>query len=93
MGTRSRGDRVLRGERESANAAKNASGADVDVRVTEHSGELTVQVHDDGPGGADLARGTGLTGLQDRVAALGGRLTIESRPGAGTTVTARIPSR
>ena len=56
-------------------------------------GELTVRVVDDGRGGADLAQGSGLRGLVDRVEALGGELRIESPPGGGTVVAARFPLR
>jgi signal transduction histidine kinase len=52
---------------------------------------LHVEVGDDGVGGADASRGTGIRGLQDRVAALGGRVTIDSPPGRGTIVVADIP--
>jgi signal transduction histidine kinase len=48
-------------------------------------------VADDGLGGADVTAGSGLRGLEDRIAALGGGLSIESRPGAGTQVRAEIP--
>jgi hypothetical protein len=54
-------------------------------------GVLHVHVGDDGRGGADLTRGTGLVGLTDRVEALGGRLLLHSPPGAGTTVQVRLP--
>jgi signal transduction histidine kinase len=50
-----------------------------------------VEVADDGVGGADLRGGSGLRGLRDRVEALGGTLTVESREGAGTTLVARLP--
>jgi signal transduction histidine kinase len=50
-----------------------------------------VLVADDGVGGADPARGSGLRGLADRVAALDGRLEVDSPPGVGTTVRAVIP--
>ena len=52
---------------------------------------LRVAVHDDGVGGADLARGTGLVGLKDRVEALGGRIVLDSPPGAGTSLRAELP--
>ena len=52
---------------------------------------LTVQVRDDGAGGARLGAGTGLIGLQDRVEALGGQFTLHSPLGQGTTVTAQLP--
>jgi signal transduction histidine kinase len=52
---------------------------------------LRVCVRDDGRGGADLAGGSGLVGLSDRVEALGGRLWLHTAPGAGTTVRAVLP--
>jgi signal transduction histidine kinase len=52
---------------------------------------VVVEVSDDGVGGADPGRGTGLRGLADRLAVIEGRLQIESEKGHGTTVTARIP--
>jgi signal transduction histidine kinase len=52
---------------------------------------LNVTIADDGRGGADLARGSGLQGLADRIAAVGGTLSVESPVGAGTTVRAHIP--
>jgi signal transduction histidine kinase len=48
-------------------------------------------VRDDGRGGADLGGGSGLVGLKDRVEALGGRLSVQSAPGAGTAVQAELP--
>ena len=50
-----------------------------------------VEVTDDGVGGADPARGSGLSGLADRVEALGGRLTCRARKGSGTTLRATLP--
>jgi signal transduction histidine kinase len=61
------------------------------VRVRRERDALVVEVEDDGAGGADPGRGSGLRGLEDRVAALDGTLTVESPAGAGTRVTARIP--
>jgi signal transduction histidine kinase len=75
------------------NAAKH-SGADRGVvRAWAENGVLRVEVRDDGVGGAKLDRGTGLLGLQDRVAALDGRLQIESPPGRGTRIVATLPVR
>jgi signal transduction histidine kinase len=54
-------------------------------------GHAMVEVRDDGRGGVDPARGSGLSGLADRVSALGGMLEVESPVGAGTTIRARIP--
>jgi GAF domain-containing protein/ketosteroid isomerase-like protein len=73
------------------NAAKHASASAVDVGVDVDAGSLRICVRDDGRGGADLSRGTGLVGLQDRVEALGGRLSVHSPPGAGTTVRISLP--
>jgi signal transduction histidine kinase len=66
-----------------------ARGAAVTARV-EH-GELRVEVRDDGVGGACGGERTGLGGLEDRVSALGGRLVLDSPPGAGTRVCALLP--
>ena len=74
-----------------ANAAKHSHAAAVTVRVLADGDELTVQVSDDGAGGASVGAGTGLISLKDRVDALGGQFTLHSRLGEGTTVTARLP--
>jgi signal transduction histidine kinase len=68
------------------NAAKHAQATVVDVDVQAGEDVLHVRVRDDGRGGADPAGGSGLVGLTDRVEALGGRLSLQSPPGAGTTV-------
>jgi signal transduction histidine kinase len=73
------------------NASRHAHSELVEVRVAADEGRVTVEVRDDGSGGVDPARGSGLTGLADRVSALGGTLEIDSPLGAGTTVRARIP--
>jgi signal transduction histidine kinase len=52
---------------------------------------MTIAVRDDGSGGVDTTRGSGLSGLGDRVSALSGTLEIDSPAGAGTTIRARIP--
>jgi signal transduction histidine kinase len=74
-----------------ANVGKHAqaTSASVDVRRTAEG--LVVEVVDDGIGGADSERGTGLRGLADRVEALGGRLRVWTSPGGGTRVRAEIP--
>ncbi|GAA2605586.1 histidine kinase [Actinomadura fulvescens] len=74
-----------------ANALKHAAAARITIDVTARDGLLWLAVTDDGHGGADPARGTGLLGLTDRAAALGGRITIESPPGEGTRVTVELP--
>jgi signal transduction histidine kinase len=74
-----------------ANIAKHAAASAVEVRISRENGIARIEVVDDGVGGADLARGTGLRGLADRVEALDGRLHIVSPPDAGTRVWAEIP--
>jgi signal transduction histidine kinase len=73
------------------NVAKHAGATAATVRIAAADRVLTVEVSDDGAGGADMRRGSGLSGLADRVAALDGELTVTSVPGAGTTVHAEIP--
>jgi signal transduction histidine kinase len=72
------------------NAAKHARCSHVYVGVRVEDGSATVEVRDDGVGGADASAGSGLRGLADRVNALGGGLEIDSPVGEGTTVRARI---
>jgi signal transduction histidine kinase len=74
-----------------ANVAKYASASRVAISVSSTPGALTAEVRDDGVGGADPGRGTGLRGLTDRVETLGGMLTMESPPGLGTRLVAVIP--
>lgn len=73
------------------NALKHAGATKVALTAAHQDGKLVVTVADDGMGGATPSRGTGLTGLADRIAALGGTLHIDSNPGAGTTLTAELP--
>jgi signal transduction histidine kinase len=75
------------------NVAKYASASAAEVTVEQVDGYVVVGVQDDGIGGADPAAGSGLAGLADRVAALGGRLVVESPPGGGTVVRAEVPAR
>jgi signal transduction histidine kinase len=74
-----------------ANIAKHASASHVSVAVTTGDGRVRIEVEDDGVGGADPARGTGLRGLADRVEALGGTFQVESPAGAGTRLAAEVP--
>jgi signal transduction histidine kinase len=74
-----------------ANVAKYASATRASVGADCRDTTLRVEVGDNGIGGADASRGSGIRGLQDRVAALGGRITIQSPPGQGTLVVAEIP--
>ena len=73
------------------NAAKHAAASAVDILIERVDGALTVQVRDDGVGGADTARGSGLVGLRDRVEAVGGTMTLDSPARAGTVLTVRLP--
>jgi PAS domain S-box-containing protein len=74
-----------------ANVAKYADGTQARVTVSRHDDLAIVEVADDGIGGADATRGTGLRGLADRVEALNGRLEVESEPGEGTIIRALLP--
>jgi signal transduction histidine kinase len=74
-----------------ANVGKYARAQSASVRVAHGDGALVVEIADDGIGGADAARGSGLRGLADRVEALDGRLRVVSPPGAGTVVRAELP--
>lgn len=74
-----------------ANVAKHAGASRVIVDVAEQGGYAAMAVIDDGRGAADLSQGSGLIGLSDRVEALGGRLAVESPPGAGTRLVVELP--
>ena len=73
------------------NVAKYAGASSVLIRVTATDARVVVEVSDDGVGGADAARGSGLRGLTDRVEALGGTLEVSSPAGGGTSLRAEIP--
>ena len=73
------------------NAVKHSEGQRICVDVRRGSGWATVDISDDGIGGADLTRGTGLVGLADRIAAVGGRLSVLSNHPHGTTLHAEVP--
>ncbi|HET8821712.1 MAG TPA: hypothetical protein VFM57_09205 [Thermoleophilaceae bacterium] len=74
-----------------ANIAKYAGSASADIAVRATPLGLVVRVADDGAGGADPGRGSGLRGLTDRIEALGGTLRVDSRAGAGTRLEAVLP--
>jgi signal transduction histidine kinase len=76
-----------------ANAAKHSSATTIGIRVTGRDEVLVLEVSDDGTGGADPARGSGLSGLAARAAVVDGRLDIASPPGGPTRVTAELPLR
>ena len=75
-----------------ANTAKHANGSHADVVVWETDGTLRLRVSDDGVGGAQLQEGTGLTGLHDRVEALGGSIEVTSPVGHGTVLEVSLPT-
>jgi signal transduction histidine kinase len=74
-----------------ANIVKHAHARTAAITVDAHDGQLKITIADDGIGGADAARGSGLSGLADRIRAVGGSLCVGSRAGAGTELEARIP--
>ena len=73
------------------NVAKYAHATSAEVRITQANGSVTVEVSDDGVGGANPDRGSGLRGLADRVSSLDGSLEVDSSAAHGTTVRAKIP--
>jgi signal transduction histidine kinase len=75
------------------NAARHASAENVWIDVTEDQRAFAVCVRDDGHGTNGVRRGHGLTGLAERVEALGGRIEVLSSPGKGFTLKALVPSR
>jgi signal transduction histidine kinase len=74
-----------------ANVGKHAPASHARIHVRRHHASVEVTISDDGSGGADFARGSGLRGLADRINALGGRLEIDSPLGGGTRLEATIP--
>ena len=74
-----------------ANAAKHSQASRIDVSLEQRDRSLLMSVRDDGVGGADAARGSGLVGLTDRVEALDGSISVQSREGNGTQITAELP--
>jgi signal transduction histidine kinase len=74
-----------------ANAAKHSEASRIDVSLERRDASLVLSIRDDGVGGADAERGSGLVGLNDRVEALRGSIRVDSRPGKGTKVTAELP--
>jgi signal transduction histidine kinase len=74
-----------------ANVLKHAEARHVRLSAADGDAELVLTVSDDGRGGAEAGAGSGLVGLADRLEALGGSLSVDSRRGAGTTLVARIP--
>jgi signal transduction histidine kinase len=75
-----------------ANVAKYAGATSARITAEQMDHSLVVRVEDDGVGGADPSGGTGLRGLVDRVAAVGGEMMVDSPPGRGTRLTVRLPA-
>jgi signal transduction histidine kinase len=75
------------------NTTKHARASVVEVDAEVNGGTLRVRVRDDGAGGADPVRGSGLVGLKDRIEALGGTFSVHSPVGGGTTVSCGLPVR
>jgi signal transduction histidine kinase len=74
-----------------ANTVKHADASVIQVEVTEVDDAVHLCVRDDGAGGADPTRGSGLVGLRDRIETLGGTITVQSPPGAGTSLHVELP--
>jgi signal transduction histidine kinase len=74
------------------NVAKHAHANVVQLTTSHDDGVLTLEVRDDGIGGVDSSRGSGIVGLTDRVGALGGTISIASPPRGGTTLSVQLPS-
>ena len=73
------------------NTARHAQASEVNIRAEADGANLRLSIRDDGIGGADLTKGSGLVGLNDRVEALGGRVQISSVAGSGTCLVVTIP--
>jgi signal transduction histidine kinase len=74
------------------NTQRHAEASRATVRLSRAGDSLEIEVSDDGRGGATPERGSGLSGLADRVTALGGRLEVDSEVGGGTRIRATIPA-
>jgi signal transduction histidine kinase len=74
------------------NVAKHARATHASVRLVRSDGAVALEVEDDGDGGARPGTGSGLRGLEDRLAALGGTLEVRSAPGTGTVLRATVPA-
>jgi signal transduction histidine kinase len=74
------------------NVVKHAHASEIRLDLVMEHGTLRLSVHDDGIGGADVARGSGLVGLKDRVEALGGDIEVLSPPGGGTSILVHVPA-
>jgi signal transduction histidine kinase len=74
-----------------ANAMKHAQASRIEISLTAREGSLLLAIRDDGVGGADASRGSGLAGLTDRVEALGGSIQLHSAAGAGTHIAVNLP--
>jgi signal transduction histidine kinase len=75
------------------NSAKHAGASEAQVQLSTTGDTATVEIRDNGHGGANLSDGSGIRGLADRVEALGGRFELQSSVGGGTVVKAELPLR
>jgi signal transduction histidine kinase len=75
------------------NAAKHSGASEAHVELSATPARVSVEIRDNGSGGANVSDGSGIRGLADRVESLGGRFELQSPPGAGTVVTAELPLR
>jgi signal transduction histidine kinase len=73
------------------NTTRHAHASHAHITVEQRDAHLHLSIRDDGIGGADPARGSGLIGLRDRVQALGGSIEVNSRPGEGTAIVVELP--
>jgi signal transduction histidine kinase len=73
------------------NVAKHASASLIQVDLDTEDGNVRLGIRDDGVGGAEPTRGSGLIGLRDRVEAIRGTLQVDSRPGQGTSLQVKLP--
>jgi signal transduction histidine kinase len=73
------------------NIARHARASQAWIRIRRDDGSLVIEIEDDGVGGARVGGGSGLRGLADRVAALGGTIEVDSPPGSGTRLTIELP--
>ena len=74
-----------------ANAAKHSQASRIDISLDQRDGRLALSIGDNGVGGADASRGSGLIGLTDRIDALGGTIAIHGSAGKGTCIVVTLP--
>jgi signal transduction histidine kinase len=75
------------------NAVRHAEAENLWIEVSEAGGTIALRARDDGRGAADVRVGNGLSGIRERLEALGGRFEVDARPGEGWTLRAFVPAR